>query len=81
MIDSDGAATAQPQFHRMAFLLESSLFISFYYFSGYFGGTIDYESEPFCGRASLKNMARIIDGVSVDITSGRYVCAGNSTIV
>ncbi|XP_067950539.1 fibrocystin-L-like [Watersipora subatra] len=41
---------------------------------GYKGGIIDVESEPFCGRASGKNVARLYDSSDIDITFKGYIC-------
>ena len=41
--------------------------------TGYFGGTIDYVNEPFCGRASGMNVARIYDRGSLDVNNGGFV--------
>ncbi|XP_067950540.1 fibrocystin-L-like [Watersipora subatra] len=41
---------------------------------GYKGGIIDVESEPFCGRASGKNVGRLYDSSDIDITYKGYIC-------
>lgn len=44
-----------------------------YYVKGYKGGTIDTESEPLCGKASVQNPGRLYHGDEIDVSFGGHV--------
>lgn len=57
----------------MIFFKISKIIRMFLDIVGFFGGVIDYETEPFCGRSSGKNVARIYDKGSIDVNNGGHV--------